>query len=129
MKSHIDHLAKLANVQLIPVTDMEAAGSWMEHRVAWVPITHTKVDYFVALHELGHFSINDKCSMLEEEYRAWWWALSKARFAPSKEIWRLIHTSMAAYVKKAKRDNRIKMLDSSHPFWTLLHEAREKANA
>lgn len=129
MKSHIDHLARLNNVKLVPITSVEAAGSWMEQRVAWVPETTDLTSYFVALHEIGHFCIKGKLPMLEEEYQAWYWALGKARFKPDKYTWNMIAVSLRAYLLKAKRDQRIKLPEASHPFWSLLNEAKQKAYA
>lgn len=71
---------------------------------------NSDVDYFTALHELGHHAIGDygPDRLLEEEADAWKWAINHARWEPSAVVKRMIGTKLKSYVDHAsgKRSNR-----------------------
>lgn len=101
-----DHVEQLAHDHLIRIIYRNGrARAWSDGLIRIKPVTGP-VTYFVALHEIGHIATDGFSrdgERLNDESRAWEWALDNSLIEPSEADMRRIRTRLESYVSAAAR--------------------------
>lgn len=67
----------------------------------WIPPINTDIDYYTALHEIGHCEADGSPTMFhcekERELLAWMWAFANAVTPATREVKRFVEDCLATY--------------------------------
>jgi hypothetical protein len=104
METHVEGLCQLHNLEKLYITAPEAANIWIDQRMVWVPLMTGPLNYYIALHEIGHYvTAKKKDRPLESEARAWNWALDMGKIGATKPVYQFISNSLKRYAKREKK--------------------------
>lgn len=128
LNSHIRALADANGIGIreTPGRYDAVAGKDRSDGARWIriPPIRTPITYYTALHELGHLLGEPGRYRLDEEARAWEWALANAAEPPSPGVRKMIRRNLRSYLRWAlHRQHRLRgrpiVPEPEHIFWRL----------
>lgn len=97
------HIKQLCDEHDIEFTVKEGRGhAKVKSRQIQIPPIQEDMDYFVALHEVGHIMGGLGGLRLDREGKAWTWALKHALFEPEYPIRQRICSLLVRYLFRAR---------------------------
>lgn len=123
LAAHIDELCDKHEIEVYGHT--RGGRAYKASRQIHIRPVKTHITYFIALHEIGHVvhpPAGNGLPRLEKEYHAWDWAIANALIDPSDVVMQRIRKYLSSYLAKARRSPRMKLPDTTHPFWDMVGE-------
>lgn len=124
-RTHVAYLAAQHHIIVDKRTHGVAAMAHIDRRVIEINQLAGPVEYYTALHELGHIVLDHgrnapkgSTKMLLQEGEAWEWAIDNAKITPTPAVKAWMSDCLNTYI--AITDN---LPRPEHPFWRLVRIA------